>query len=206
MALVTGCINYWKLDESSGNAADSVGGNTLTNTNVTYGTGIINNGAVFDATTDVLSGSEVDWTTINFWYYYASPTNSRVFFANASPDNAFQTSGSGNLLIWDNTTNRNFASSPVSGAWTMVTLVYTGTGYSLYTNGSFVQTITSGKIYFDKIGRSGNSPTATMDEFGCWNRDLSSAEITELYNSGAGLQYPFAGTPVFKNFLGFAGI
>lgn len=47
MALDTNLVSYWKLDESSGNAADSVGGVTLTNTNtVTYAAGKINNGSV----------------------------------------------------------------------------------------------------------------------------------------------------------------
>ncbi len=44
----SGLISYWKLDESSGNAVDSVGSNTLTNNNsVTYGAALINNGANF---------------------------------------------------------------------------------------------------------------------------------------------------------------
>ena len=33
--------------------------------------------------------------------------------------------------------------------------------------------------------------TAYMDEFAFWNRALTSTEITQLYNSGSGLQYPF---------------
>lgn len=45
--LLENLISYWKLDESSGDAADSIGGNTLTNTNtVTYASAKINNGAV----------------------------------------------------------------------------------------------------------------------------------------------------------------
>lgn len=47
MALTDNLVAYWKLDESSGNAADSAGGSyTLTNNNtITYTTGKINNGA-----------------------------------------------------------------------------------------------------------------------------------------------------------------
>lgn len=55
MALIDSIVSYWKLDESSGNAADSAGSNTLTNANVTYTTGKINNGATFDSTSDTLS-------------------------------------------------------------------------------------------------------------------------------------------------------
>jgi hypothetical protein len=46
MALTDNIVAYYKLDESSGNATDSVGGFTLTNNNtVAYSTGKINNGA-----------------------------------------------------------------------------------------------------------------------------------------------------------------
>jgi hypothetical protein len=30
-----------------------------------------------------------------------------------------------------------------------------------------------------------------LDEVGFWTRALSAAEVTSLYNSGNGLQYPF---------------
>ncbi len=34
-----------------------------------------------------------------------------------------------------------------------------------------------------------------LDEWGFWERELSSSEITQLYNSGAGLTYPFVAGP-----------
>ena len=46
MAITDNLISHWKLDESSGNAADSAGSNTLTNNGtVTYGAGALNNAA-----------------------------------------------------------------------------------------------------------------------------------------------------------------
>jgi hypothetical protein len=33
-----------------------------------------------------------------------------------------------------------------------------------------------------------------LDEVGIWSRELTSSEVTELYNAGAGLAYPFAST------------
>jgi hypothetical protein len=46
MSLATSLISYWKLDESSGNAADSFASNPLTNTGTcTYAGGLINNAA-----------------------------------------------------------------------------------------------------------------------------------------------------------------
>ena len=47
MALTTNLVSYWTLNETSGNAADSLGVNTLTNTStVAYSSGKINNGAL----------------------------------------------------------------------------------------------------------------------------------------------------------------
>lgn len=48
-----GNLAYYKLDETSGNATDATGkGYTLTNNNVTYATGKINNGAFYDQTSN----------------------------------------------------------------------------------------------------------------------------------------------------------
>ena len=47
-----------------------------------------------------------------------------------------------------------------------------------------------------------NSALAIMDEVGVWNRALSADEVTSLYNSGAGFQYPFLlGNPNFLIFM-----
>lgn len=48
MALTDNLVSYWKLDESSGNASDSVGSNTLTNNGTAgYASGKINNAVDF---------------------------------------------------------------------------------------------------------------------------------------------------------------
>lgn len=50
MALTDSLISYWKLDESSGNAADAHGSNTLTNNNTTsFVVGLINNAGDLEA-------------------------------------------------------------------------------------------------------------------------------------------------------------
>lgn len=186
-------ISYWKLDETSGNAVDSVGTNTLTNTGVTFAGGLLNNCAVFDANTDVLVGSKVTPTSISFWYKWTTPATSVVFFANTTPDNSFQTAaGATTWLIWDNTSNRSFATTAKTNVWTHIVLTWTGSGYSLYENGVFKETVTSNQISFDKIGRSGGSPTtAQIDEFALWSRVLTAGEIELLYNRGFGKQAPF---------------
>lgn len=74
MPVTTSLGSYWKLDESSGNPADSAGSNTLTNNNtVGFAAGLINNAAdfgtantdkYFSVASNIGVSSEV---TISFW-------------------------------------------------------------------------------------------------------------------------------------------
>lgn len=83
MALTTNLVAYWKLDESSGNAADSHSSNTLTNNNtVTYTSAKLNNGAAFGSPNTNKSLSRTDalgFTTdntivvsVSAWVKYSS--------------------------------------------------------------------------------------------------------------------------------------
>lgn len=70
MALTDNIVAYWKLDESSGNAADAVGGQTLTNNNtVGFATGKINNAADFSATNTDKSLTRTDASGIGTGAY-----------------------------------------------------------------------------------------------------------------------------------------
>lgn len=72
MSLLTNLIAYWKLDEASGNALDSVGSNDLTdNGSCGSATGLISNARTFDASktqyfthadNSDLSTGDIDWT------------------------------------------------------------------------------------------------------------------------------------------------
>src|SRR5574338_435283 len=76
MSLSVQPVAYWRLDESSGNAADATGGGfTLTNNNTcTYGAAQRNNGVSFSAgssqrlrsTASILSGSPAK-VSLSFW-------------------------------------------------------------------------------------------------------------------------------------------
>ena len=66
-ALIDNLVSYWKLDESSGDAADSHGANTLTNTGVVFSAGKINNGADFERgdLTDILTITDTTQTGLD---------------------------------------------------------------------------------------------------------------------------------------------
>lgn len=95
------------------------------------------------------------------------------------------------------------SSGPTASAWNHAVLTYDATTRvrKLYLGGSEVhsQTGSSGTPTTNSLalvvggGGSGFAfHNGRIDEIGLWSRDLSSAEVTELYNSGNGLAYPFA--------------
>lgn len=102
-----------------------------------------------------------------------------------------------------NTAIGTIDSSLATTTWTHVVCVYTASAGTaqIYVNGSSVGTISSLKTnIFDStalygIGGNNNGDgdflNGSLDEYGIWSRTLSGAEITALYNSGAGNQYPF---------------
>lgn len=213
MALADNIISYWKLDEASGNAADSVGALTLTNNNsVPYGTGKINNGAVFNnGTTQSLSSGGPAFGaagTIAFWFF--APTGyDGGYFHDADASNRYYhyINGDGSSATsFNGTTMPAFtAGGIVTNAWTHVVMTWDNSlgsnKQALYKNGTLyantnnaISASTPASWYLGN--RYSNTGTfdalqGTLDEFGVWTRALSSTEVTELYNGGAGFQYPF---------------
>lgn len=223
MALTDNLVSYWKLDEASGNALDAHGSNDLTDINtVGSATGKISNARDFDAAsaerftiTDnaTLSGADVD-RTFAFWMHPDSLAATRApagKFAGGGQQEfrfqiattgllAFQVSGSGTSSVGANTPSSTIS----AGSWyyvvgwhdsvanTINLQVNNGTVYSAaHSTGMF-----NGTAPFT-IGcwSAGAEPfDGLIDEFGWWDRVLTSDERTELYNSGNGLSYDdFAG-------------
>lgn len=97
------------------------------------------------------------------------------------------------------------------GTWYMLSMTYNATSHVVegFLNGSSLGTATGSGLNggstntadFRLAAWIGNSEwlSAYMDEVGLWSRVLSGAEITSLYNSGAGLQYPYSTfKPIFN--------
>lgn len=85
------------------------------------------------------------------------------------------------------------------GAWNMITLTYDGATVTGYVNATAVGTVAStgagvgNTDDFTILGANGGTQNVKglMDEVGVWSRALSGNEVTQLYNQGAGLTYPF---------------
>jgi hypothetical protein len=109
--LATSLVAYWKLDETSGNRADSAGANTLTDTNtVTYATGIISNAAKFTKANSekltindnaALSMGDIDFT-ISLWVYWAvEPSTTNTLQSLLCKGEAWDISRAYHIFYWN---------------------------------------------------------------------------------------------------------
>lgn len=235
MALIDNIVSYWKLDESSGNAADSAGSNTLTNNNSTvFAAAKINNGGdfersngnFFEITDGSQSGLDLTDMSISAWFKLESlPTTGQAYSIAAKMGhggtNAYELAycNEGGTLRFQYYTESGLGGGAFkydttlsTGTWYHVVITLSGTTAQYYLDGSSVSG--TGSSYAPRnatspfrIG-SGNLMEATdyfdgfIDEVGIWSRAISSAEVTELYNSGTGLSYPFSASGN-SNFLMF---
>lgn len=216
-----GGVVYYKLDESSGNAVDSIGSNTATNTSVTYSAGKINNGAVFNGSAQLNSVSTVpngSAYSISLWFkttkndgsystMYCSSSSSGggttadVFLVSETHRVLYQVGGT---LLETTATIYN------DGNWHHALFTMDSTAGILYVDGTAVAsgTITAPSTnryptigYY--VGSASNSMVGSVDEVVYFNRTLSSTEVTSLYNGGSGNQYPWTGTPINSGFFLF---
>lgn len=118
--------------------------------------------------------------------------------------------GSQNLVVdyhKNNTSDNNitWASGALgTSAWTHVVITYNGTTITFYANdvsrgtplsisGGGSGTVGTEGFNVGLASRYSAFGDVDVDEVGLWGRALTAAEVTELYNSGSGLAYPFTG-------------
>lgn len=221
MALLTNLKSYWKLDESSGNASDSVGGITLTNMNsATYASAKINNGVTGNGTNSYLTNTSTTplsyaeasgaWS-VNFWCKRLSaPTGASYAFrfdcqSGSTQDRQiimyyylaggwhlnFGAGGDVALTNTDDIINYYMYTITYNGSGTAkfyINGTQSGSNISLTTTASAVTAVGTGICNDPNTGAPFN---VTIDEFGVWTQELSTTDITALYASGLGNQYPF---------------
>lgn len=222
MALDTNLVSYYKLDESSGNAADSVGANTLTNNGtVGYAAALINNGADFGTTVNVgqylgvasnLGIGATTAYTISMWVKLRTEISSGAYYfisLQKGTSQGFNNFGydynAGTRRLFYDTGGGGGTYNLTMGTSSWYHLVITAAGgtstTTLYVNATSVSSDADaisggGTGEFDVGGNVGSSCAAYIDEVGVWTRELTGTEVTELYNSGAGLAYPFPTTNI----------
>lgn len=220
MALSTNLVAYYALDESSGNAIDSLGSNDLTDNNtVGSGTGKVSGARHFTkassqyfnhADNATLSVGDIDWSIIA-WFNQDSTGRMMI----ASKD----TGSSGEWYLYIN--NSNLAVFEVYGAsgfasgtslqastqgvlstatWYMAAAVHDSINNQLLLsiNAGTQDTAAHTAGILDGTGdfRIANDSFAEpfdglIDEVGIWKRTLSTTEISDLYNSGSGRNYAY---------------
>ena len=214
MALDTNLVRYYRL----GDLNDSVGSNNLTqNGTVNHSDGAVNNsgtlGASFTGATNYLSGPNYDIGGNNFSFSLWLETDQinealteRCAFIMTSVDgqNYCQVSQDTTdqiRILWGNTpTFVTQTTTIAANTWYHIVGVADGTNVLFYFNGSQIDTDASGEPTGTSTFHIGtHSITADVfryfkghvGEVGIWTRALSGAEVTELYNGGAGITYPF---------------
>jgi hypothetical protein len=211
--LLNDLVSWWDLDETSGPRADSVGSNDLTDNNtVTYESGKIGNAAKYiAANNEYLTGTPIDITgdwSFSIWANVkeASPIGAPVYLRNWKlsgfvtsmqlAQNAFGTTF--RLYVYDEDAANVFAQKTSVGiGWhnfvgvynstTRVVTLYVDDDGSPATSGVLPKAI---RTESDEM-RIGHTFDYAEDLLGIWDRQLTSDEVTELYNLGASIKNTF---------------
>jgi len=121
------------------------------------------------------------------------------------------------VVVYDGSASSYTTSHTFSTAtWYHIVLTYDGSTLRCYANNSEVLSQSRAMNYSSssaaggfglfadrQSGASDSFLSAIIDEFGAWSKKLTTDEISALYNSGSGLQYPFTTTHI-KKFNGVA--
>lgn len=206
-ALTDGLINYWSFDV---NATDSIRGAALTaNGAANAGDAGKINGATF------CDGGGDYWNTANDYFDNLKTIGTfSIAFWGKINDADIVANWEGAWLIRTDSPSTQW-SVEVSGGgaaqttgitadntWQYIVMTYNGSKVAGYTNG--VYRVGATQALYDII--SLNRPfvlcagwdgleeiEGSIDEVGIWNRSITQDEITQLYNGGSGLAWPFTG-------------
>jgi len=202
-----------------GNSNDSAGSNNGTDTNITYGTsyGKIGKGASFNGTAYIILSNKtlISATSYTIGYWFKTSSHSRntgVIFASqmgTTNNDLFQSGisrGKFRFIRWNSSnkivTNISTTSSYNDGNWHLVVIVFdTTNGTNIYIDGTSVLTNTN----LDNNQANANDYSfgsithiyprepfiGDLDIAFISDEAFSASEVSELYNSGAGRQYPF---------------
>lgn len=216
-----GPVAYWKLDEGSGNVADSSGnGNNGTATGTTSVSGKFGKARRFSGTNDINAGntSTLDITgaaiTLEGWVFaYAWPGGGQypAIFSKANnsiPYGGYQLnldSGSGNkftlaLNLGGSWTTLNTTNTFSTNTWYHVAGVLDSSGMKIYVNGVLDNSNSSTgnigtravNLLLGKNGGQGDVLNGSLDDLKIYNYARTQRQIIEDMNGG----HPVPGSPV----------
>jgi hypothetical protein len=225
MALDSNLISYWKLDANSNDSVNSNNGTDTSITysagKISNGADLnASSDKIAVATNANLEMAAQSWS---FWIKTSDATSnvnviSRYEDATKRSFRSILNNTAGEIsFAWYDTSNNNTALDNTSdindGAWHHIVAVCDTDGSDLrtaiYVDSSQVGTTATHAGSTTSIKTTGGASVAfgggngidasgfvgMLDEIGLWSRALTSAEVTELYNAGAGKTYPFASGP-----------
>lgn len=218
-SLLTGLVSYWTLDEPSGTLYDSENDNDGTATGATQNaTGKIGKAVSFDNGAyeyiTVSHNANLNISprlSIAAWIYPTEDAQLCIiakqwdganimpftFFINADQTVCLQTYDSGYQTAIASGDHKTATLNQWSHV--VVTVDVSGSGETkFYVNGDYDSTLTgittlpsNSEDVLIGLYSGGYHYTGTIDEVGIWSKVLSADEVTELYNTGDGLTYPF---------------
>lgn len=218
-SLLTNLISYWTLDESSGTRNDSHSTIHLTDAgSLGSTTGIIGSAANFGISDRLshtsntsLQTGDIDFTfaiwlyrTVTGQYYsylkkYSTGSNYEFWFLHDSVTAQYQWAVNGAGIV----NASNFGTAP-TGSWNLVIMWHDSVNNEVgiqVNNGTPNTTSYSGGVTVGsgdfRLGDSADlfANPGRYDEFAFWKCVLTSTQRGNLWNSGAGVTYPFTGVP-----------
>jgi len=208
---------YWAFDDNSTTTArEDVNSNDLTIIATHWTAGKINSGynVTGENSPTTFNALGVKNLTINLWLMKLA-TNDweagyHILLSN-QPDNANAGAGRISWMTQNNPIMRmtlnddgganNFEWTQGVGTWNMTTIRLNDTAVAFFVDGEVedVEAVTNFDAlnvpleFFSDTGATNTLSETRIDEVGIWSRALSESEISDLWNGGAGLQFP--GTP-----------
>ena len=211
--LLTGLEEYYKFDETSGQAIDCKGVNNSSSVDATQGIiGKINNCYSFNGTTNKITFADhANWTinqttdlSISAWINFTGNGSSEwqnIWGFSSGPCFQFKKISDNNYQLGWYANGATMTTSTITftpGTWYLVSMTKSGSSeFKFYLNqaqqGPFDPSdsdLDPNSVY---IGGDDTNEGfyGKIDELGIWKRVLTQSEISELYNNGTGKTYPF---------------
>ncbi len=216
--LLTGLIAYWPADETSGTTLnDALNAHDCTTSNITWSSGIVYNAATdyVYANNDAHLATLGTAFTISMWVTITQlPSVATYNYTlwdqtnDASPYRPARlyigTDNKLHLQVWTADGNKDAASTGTLSINTLyhVVGVYNGANVRVFVDGTDVtasapRTLTgavvtgNGYMYIGSLNATTEAPNGTLRSIGLYNVAKSQTLITELFNGGTPLDYPF---------------